>query len=72
MLDAIVGSVIVVAATAALALAVEVGEQAYRSSGRYPLNQAEKEMLQSAGLADADRLRLLQADLNALPQVPVR
>lgn len=68
MLDAIVGAVIVVAATAALALAVEVGEKAYRSAGRYPLNQSEKEILQSAGLADAERIRLLQADLDALPQ----
>ncbi len=68
MVDAVVGAVIMVAATLGLVLAVEVGEQAFRSAGRYPLTASERELLQAAGLADAERVRLLQADLDALPR----
>ena len=66
MVDAVVGAVIMVVATLGLVLAVEVGEQAFNSAGRYPLTASERELLQAAGLADAQRLRLLQDDLDAM------
>ncbi len=68
MADAIVGAVIMVAITTGLMLAVQVGEQAIGSAGRYPLNAAERELLQSAGWGDSMSRGLLQADLEAMPQ----
>jgi len=68
MTDAIVGAVIMVAITTGLVLAVQVGEQAIGSAGRYPLNKAERELLESALWVDSKSLDLLQADLQAMPQ----
>ena len=67
MADAIVGAVIMVAITTGLMLAVQVGEQAIGSAGRYPLNAAERDLLQSAGWGDSMSRGLLQADLEAMP-----
>jgi len=68
VVDAIVGAVIMVAITTGLVLAVQVGEQAIGSAGRYPLNAAERELLQRAGWGDATSRGLLQADLQGMPQ----
>lgn len=68
LVDAIVGAVIMVAVTTGLLLAVQVGEQAMGSAGRYPLNSAERELLQSSGHGDATAMGLLMADLEAMPQ----
>jgi len=57
-----------VAITTGLVLAVQVGEQAIGSAGRYPLNAAESELLQRAGWGDATSRGLLQADLQGMPQ----
>ena len=45
MVDAVVGAVIMVVATSSLLMAIEVAEQAFEQSGRYPLNDQEREML---------------------------
>ena len=68
MLDAIVGSVIIVVASSALVPAIEVAEQSLQSAGRQPLNTVEVELLQRAGRSDAASLNKLQADLDALPR----
>ena len=68
MLDAIVGAVIIVVATSALILAIEVAEKSLQSAGRQPLNSAEVELLQRAGRSDSVSLNKLQADLDALPR----
>ena len=68
MADAIVGAVIMVAITTGLVLAVQMGEQAIATAGRYPLNTAERELLQSAGWGDASSMGFLSADLQAMPQ----
>ena len=68
MLDAVVGAVIMVVATAALVLAIEAAEQSLQSAGRQPLNSAEVELLQRAGLSDSGSLNKLKADLDSLPQ----
>jgi hypothetical protein len=47
-------------------LAVEVGEQAFRSAGKYPLNAAELELVKRAGW-DAAAIADLQSDLAGLP-----
>ena len=68
MLDAVVGALIVVVATSALVLAIEVAEQSINEAGRQPLNSSELEILQRAGRSDLDSLNKLQADLDALPR----
>ena len=68
MLDAVVGAVIVVVATSALALSVEVVESSIGSAGRQPLNSYERELLQLVGRGDDKSLKLLQADLEGLPR----
>lgn len=68
MLDAVVGALIVVVATSALVLAIEVAEQSINEAGRQPLNSSEMEILQRAGRSDLDSLNKLQADLDALPR----
>ena len=47
MLDAVVGAVIMLVATTSLFLAVEVTEDAFRASGRYPVNDDEQLVLDS-------------------------
>ena len=68
MLDAVVGALIVVVATSALVLAIEVAEQSINEAGRQPLNSSEMEILQRSGRSDLDSLNKLQADLDALPR----
>ena len=68
MVDAVVGAVIVVVATSALALAIEVAEKSLQSAGKQPLNTSEKELLQQAGLSDSESLQKLRADLEVLPR----
>lgn len=66
MIDAIVGSVIVVVATTGLVLAVEIANRTMSDAGRHPLTQYEREMLRSAGLDDKQKINLLQSDLDSL------
>ena len=47
MLDAVVGSVIMVVATTSLLFAIEVAEKAFDQAGRYPLNQDERTLLEN-------------------------
>ena len=47
MIDAVVGSVIMVVATTSLVLAVEVSEKAFRQSGYQPLSQQEERLVDS-------------------------
>ena len=68
MLDAVVGAVIVVVATSALVLALEVAESSMDSAGRQPLSPYELQLLQQAGRGDEQSLRRLEADLQGLPR----
>ena len=68
MIDALVGTVIMVAATTALVLAVEFAQQSMSQAGRHPLNDSERVMLKRAGLADSSSINKLSADLMALPR----
>ena len=60
MLDAVVGAVIVVLATSALVLAVEVVESSFGSAGRQPLNSYERELLQKARRDDKQSVESLE------------
>ena len=60
MLDAVVGAVIVVMATSALMLAVEVVEGSIGSAGRQPLSTYERELLQRVGHGDEQSMQLLE------------
>ena len=53
MLDAVVGSVIMVIATTSLFAAVEVIEKGFADAGRQPLSQRELRLLERVGRADA-------------------
>ena len=55
MVDAIVGAVIMVVATSSLMFAIAVAENAFDQSGRYPLHQAEKDLLRNSAGLNADQ-----------------
>ena len=48
MVDAVVGSVIMVVATTSLLYAIEVAERAFDQAGRYPLNPEERVLLEDS------------------------
>ena len=54
MVDAVVGAVIMVVATTSLLFAIEMAEQAFDQTGRYPLNDEERTVLEQAGLSADD------------------
>ena len=54
MVDAVVGAVIMVVATSSLLFAIEVAEQAFDQTGRYPLNDEERTVLEQVGLSTDD------------------
>ena len=45
MIDAVVGSVIMVVATTSLLFAIELSEKAYRQSGYQPLSPSEEDLV---------------------------
>ena len=53
MLDALLGAAIMVVATTSLLYSIEVAEKAFKDAGRYPLNNAERNLLEDYGLDDA-------------------
>ena len=68
MVDAVVGSVIMVVATTSLFLAVEVSEKAFEEAGRYPLNQDERTVLESVGLYASDQDEFWRENLLKTPR----
>jgi len=65
MIDAIVGAVVMVVATTALALAVEVAEKSFNSAGRSFLSTSEQKLVENAGW-DAAAIAILQSHLSGL------
>ena len=57
MLDAVVGAAIMLVATTSLFLAVEVAEDAFTSSGRYPVSPDESRLLDDLAQSLLDRHR---------------
>ena len=68
MASSIIGSLIAIMATSALALAINVLESSYRNAVRYPLTLNEIKLLQSANLYTEENKQLLKNDLENLPQ----
>ena len=66
MLSAIVGVVVMAAATAAMVFSVQLNEQSFSEAGQQSLNQAERDLLANAryGQADIDRL---EGEIKVLP-----
>ena len=62
MIDAVVGSIVAVAATTAMFLAVQITQSAFLEAGKYPLTLDEIKLLEDAGygstLGSRDRLDL--------------
>lgn len=68
MIDAVIGAVIMVAATSALVFAVEISESIISNAGRGPLSESERAILISAGYLDDASLNSLQSYVQSLPQ----
>ena len=68
MVDAVVGSVIMVVAATSLLFAVEVSEQAFQEAGRYPLNQDERTVLESVDLYQSDQDEFWRENLLNTPR----
>ena len=68
MIDSLLGAVIMVAATSALVLALQVAEGAMDKAGRYPLSRDEVQVLESAGVRGADAKQDFLEELSKLPK----
>ena len=69
MLDAVVGSVIMLIATTSLFAAVEVIEKGFADAGRQPLSQLEEKLLERVGRVDArDQQQFWRDSLQSLPR----
>ena len=69
MLDAIVGAVIMVVASTSLLLAIEVTEDAFRTSGRYPLNDDELILLDNLVRSLTQQNRATPAALKKIDEI---
>ncbi len=68
MASSIVGLLITTLAFSGLVLSYQYVEETYSKAARYPLNQNELDILQSAGLSSDDNIQALNLDLKSLPQ----
>ena len=69
MLDAVVGSVIMVIATTSLFAAVEVIEKGFADSGRQPLSRREEKLLERVGRVNTrDQQQFWRDSLQSLPR----
>ena len=68
VIDALVGAVIMVVASTSLLYSIEVFENAFSQSGRYPLNNDEKILLKSVGLSGNVAEKFWQTNLKNAPQ----
>ena len=69
MLDAVLGSVIMVIATTSLFSAMEVIEKGFADAGRQPLSKTEERLLERVGLIDtSDRIQFWKDSVQTLPR----
>lgn len=69
MIDAVIGSIIMMTASMALFLAVEVAEKTINNAGAQPLSYSEKVWLESLQFnqnLDPDKLKALEQELKEL------
>ena len=62
MIDAVVGSVIMVVATTSMLYAIEVSERAFDQAGRYPLSSEERVLLENSVDLSGDALTEFWSD----------
>ena len=65
MLDALLGAAIMVVATTSLLYSIEVAEKAFKDAGRYPLNNAERKLLDDFGLDDAAKTQFWDKNIRS-------
>lgn len=65
MLDALLGAAIMVVATTSLLYSIEVAEKAFKDAGRYPLNNAERKLLDDFGLDDAAKTQFWDRNIRS-------
>ena len=65
MLDALLGAAIMVVATTSLLYSIEVAEKAFKDAGRYPLNNAERKLLDDFGLDDAVKTQFWEQNIRS-------
>ena len=65
MLDALLGAAIMVVATTSLLYSIEVAEKAFKDAGRYPLNNAERKLLDDFGLDDAAKAQFWDQNIRS-------
>lgn len=69
MVDSLVGAVIMVTATTAMVLALQVAESALKDAGCYSLTRQEVEVLRSAGLSTTEsQAMFFNQSIQALPK----
>ena len=66
MIDAVIGSIIMMAASLSLVLAIEIAERSINSSGAQPLSLAEQAWLKDELNFTDDDLKSLEQDLKQL------
>ena len=65
MISSLVGAVIMSAATVAMLVAIQVTNRAFKSVGKNPISQEEKEMILNAGYNE-NKIDLLNEDIELL------
>ena len=68
MVSSIFGLLITTLSFSGLVLAYQYVEETYNKAARYPLNQNELNILQSAGLNTIDNIQSLNLEFKSLPQ----
>lgn len=66
MLSAIVGVVVMAAATAAMVLSVQLNEQSFAEAGQQSLNQEERDLLAAARYGRVE-INTLETEIKMLP-----
>ena len=69
MIDAVIGSIIMMTASMALFLAIEVAEKTIKDAGAQPLSYSEKAWLEGLGFNNADKLNEFEQELRQLRNV---
>ena len=65
MISALLGSVIMSAATIAMLVAVKVSDNSLNEAGKYPLSDEEKNILLDAGFVNSD-INLINQEIDSI------
>ncbi|PYE01076.1 hypothetical protein [Prochlorococcus marinus] len=68
MVEAIIGTMIMVITVSSFLFSIEAIEKSFRKAVKYPLTNSEMEIINGAGLNNAENLSLIKNDIDNLPQ----